>query len=214
MNDNTRFCRGCGCHKSRPEFGVNRRAKDGLNTLCKVCWALKAREWRQMNPEKVKSGRQSHEAKAYQREYQQRWFQENKQAIYERVAANKSRNPLLSQSRQREYDRKCKLKNPIAAKMKASVKNARRRKLILGVEGSYSEEDLSKIFYEQEGRCAYCQVVLEGTEYHVDHYIPLSRGGSNWPSNLRISCSHCNLSKGAKSPEEFLAYLGRRDQYG
>lgn len=51
-------------------------------------------------------------------------------------------------------------------------------------------------------RCAYCG----GPYEHIDHVIPLSRGGSNWPANLRPSCRRCNLAKGAKLPHQFASW--------
>jgi 5-methylcytosine-specific restriction endonuclease McrA len=43
-------------------------------------------------------------------------------------------------------------------------------------------------------RCWMCGGPFE----HVDHVIPLARGGTNWPANLRPACATCNLKKGAK----------------
>lgn len=34
---------------------------------------------------------------------------------------------------------------------------------------------------------------------HIDHIQPISRGGTNHPSNLRALCAHCNQSKGART---------------
>lgn len=35
--------------------------------------------------------------------------------------------------------------------------------------------------------------------FHVDHIIPISKGGSEWElSNLELSCIDCNLKKGSK----------------
>ena len=34
-----------------------------------------------------------------------------------------------------------------------------------------------------------------GVELEVDHIIPVSKGGDNSPSNLRTTCSECNLGK-------------------
>lgn len=56
------------------------------------------------------------------------------------------------------------------------------------------------------GVCAYC-----GDEYeHIDHVIPLSRGGSNWPANLRPACAFCNLSKHNKKPSEWSSPKARK----
>jgi len=51
--------------------------------------------------------------------------------------------------------------------------------------------------------CAYCGVRLTANNAHVDHKIPLSRGGDSDPDNLVASCKSCNLSKGAKTPYEW-----------
>lgn len=40
-------------------------------------------------------------------------------------------------------------------------------------------------------------------EHHIDHLIPLARGGSHEVSNLAFACERCNWSRGAKSAEEF-----------
>ncbi len=45
-------------------------------------------------------------------------------------------------------------------------------------------------------RCAYCDVPLTPKTLQKDHRIPVSRGGSEWASNLVPACKHCNVSKG------------------
>jgi 5-methylcytosine-specific restriction endonuclease McrA len=58
---------------------------------------------------------------------------------------------------------------------------------------------------DQGAVCAYCTMSLNGG-YHVDHMIPLSRGGRNDWTNLAISCRACNLSKGSITVEEFFNF--------
>ena len=41
---------------------------------------------------------------------------------------------------------------------------------------------------------------VSGQEYHVDHIMPLARGGLHHPDNLQILPADLNLSKGAKLP--------------
>ena len=50
-------------------------------------------------------------------------------------------------------------------------------------------------------RCAYCGIKPERLD--PDHVVPLSRGGSNAPSNLLPSCPDCNTSKGAMTLPEW-----------
>lgn len=55
----------------------------------------------------------------------------------------------------------------------------------------------------QDYTCAYCPASISGG-FHIDHMTPISRGGSGTWSNVALSCKMCNLSKGAKTAEEFM----------
>jgi 5-methylcytosine-specific restriction endonuclease McrA len=37
----------------------------------------------------------------------------------------------------------------------------------------------------------------------VEHIVPVSRGGTNDPSNLTVACRRCNRKKGTKTAHEF-----------
>jgi len=52
-------------------------------------------------------------------------------------------------------------------------------------------------------RCAYCTAT--GLPLEIDHVIPQSHGGSDRVSNLVMVCRACNLTKGDKRLEDFLA---------
>lgn len=52
-----------------------------------------------------------------------------------------------------------------------------------------------------ENRCGYCGVKLK--DYHIEHVIPLSRGGSHTKSNIIVSCPSCNYDKNTKRLEEW-----------
>jgi hypothetical protein len=59
------------------------------------------------------------------------------------------------------------------------------------------------------GCCAYCHVPLgpfdaKPRPWHWDHVIPLSKGGTAWPANLRPSCAHCNQRKCATPLEQWV----------
>ena len=54
----------------------------------------------------------------------------------------------------------------------------------------------------QNGQCAICSIDLIESGYHVDHIIPLFRGGKNSADNVQLLCAPCNLSKGYKLPNE------------
>lgn len=45
------------------------------------------------------------------------------------------------------------------------------------------------------GRCVECEATYP---LHIDHMVPLARGGSDGVSNLQVLCDRCNLRKGAR----------------
>jgi len=48
-------------------------------------------------------------------------------------------------------------------------------------------------------RCQVCgRTQADGTVLHIDHIMPVSKGGKTEPSNLRVLCAECNLGKGSK----------------
>lgn len=59
------------------------------------------------------------------------------------------------------------------------------------------------LFRSQDGRCNYCGRKLGMNYLHVDHKVPLARGGSIRLSNLQLLCSPCNTRKGGMTDGEF-----------
>jgi 5-methylcytosine-specific restriction endonuclease McrA len=56
-------------------------------------------------------------------------------------------------------------------------------------------------------RCCYCNRPVDAYSCHVDHKMPLKRGGSPGLDNLALPCSTCNSVKGQLTPEEFKDFL-------
>lgn len=72
--------------------------------------------------------------------------------------------------------------------------------------GSHSDEDVQAQYERQKGKCFYCGEAV-GDKYHVDHVVPIVKGGSDGPENLVIACPHCNAKKSGKHPMEFCGIL-------
>ncbi len=54
-----------------------------------------------------------------------------------------------------------------------------------------------RVFARDGFRCQYCgRPAGDGVILHVDHRVPVARGGTNDESNLATACSDCNLGKG------------------
>ena len=54
---------------------------------------------------------------------------------------------------------------------------------------------------ERDVICVYCG--CQDGPYHIDHILPITRGGSNDVSNLALACAPCNISKRNRTPEEW-----------
>lgn len=61
---------------------------------------------------------------------------------------------------------------------------------------SFSTKEKLAIFFASNGHCALCGKKLD-TDWHADHIIPFSKGGSTDVTNGQALCPKCNLKKGA-----------------
>lgn len=123
----------------------------------------------------------------------------NKSEAYRQKDRARSKHPerrCYIAEKKRQYDKTFK------GRVSGRIGNDRRRKRISSASGSYSADDIALLLRSQKSRCWWCGMELADT-FHIDHRIPLSRGGSNAPENLCISCPKCNLSKGNKLPHEW-----------
>ena len=53
------------------------------------------------------------------------------------------------------------------------------------------------IFKRDGKRCRHCGADGDDVRFHIDHVIPIARGGTNEPDNLQVLCQPCNQRKWA-----------------
>lgn len=80
----------------------------------------------------------------------------------------------------------------------------------MGATGTISAQEWEAKLALYDRRCAYCG--KQPPRLHMEHMIPLSRGGSHSIDNVVPSCPSCNLRKGTKTPSEFLLHLESQRQ--
>ena len=153
-----------------------------------------AGEWRLKNPDKAKASVVKYQMKCKETllEKGKEYREVNRDKLMIRGKAYREANRELVNSRVRESQRK----NPIRLRLE---KHKRRS---LEQTGSVSVKRVRELLSLQKNLCVYCEVTLE--TYHVDHIIPLSKGGSNTDDNIQILCPSCNRRKGNKLHEEFV----------
>ena len=126
------------------------------------------------------------------REHYQRHKEERLRQIheYEMQPQNKARKAARTKAREPGW--------VAANRAKVNAKVRRRDHHKRSAVGTYSEEQWQARLDFYGHRCYLCGCdwdALPKGEKTIEHVIPLSRGGTNWPSNLRPACLSCNSSK-------------------
>lgn len=100
------------------------------------------------------------------------------------------------------YNRTWEIKNREKRNIQARAHDAKRRAYKKNSTGQHTRDDILNQYERQKGKCYWCSKKVYNN-YHVDHIVPLSRGGSNDKYNIVISCPHCNEVKNSKLPHEW-----------
>ena len=205
-DDSSRVC--SKCRQNLPAttvyFSRSARHKTGLLPYCKTCsqqcakaryqasevLRVKARarsaSWQKDHPDRHNS-RSSQSAKKRKEKHGEsvyRWRANN----HEKVAS---------------YEKAYREKHREAIRAKVARQSAQRH----NAPGTFTGEHVREQLKAQRYCCFWCAEPL--AKYHIDHRIPLSKGGTNYPSNIVCSCPACNLRKGALLPDAFNTKLRR-----
>lgn len=185
-----------------------------LDRKCVVCRRKQGRAAYAANPEPTKARSRARVAADPERKRADdaRWRAENAErkretdAAYrlanpERVTENRRRWQRENRDRHNENNRRSARNNPDSIRRNVIAYRGRKR----GAAGHFTTGQAALILTAQGGKCAYCEV---SEDLHIDHIIPLARGGSNWPWNLQWLCAHHNKAKAARTDAEYRAILG------
>ena len=193
----------------------NERTKEERSAAYKV-WYEKnkdtklayAREWKKNNPDKVKYvfDRWIENNPERRKEHYRKRYWKNKHSISIRTRAYyfANRDAICERERKRNSTPEAKEKRRQYAlnNLDRRLLNERRRRARkFNSGGDHTLEDINKLFVWQRGKCAgaNCKKSIK-KEYHVDHVVPIARGGSNDKYNLQLLCPTCNMRKSARDP--------------
>jgi 5-methylcytosine-specific restriction endonuclease McrA len=147
------------------------------------------------------------------REYAKKYHVANRAAILERGIdwrkANRPRVNALSRKRYasdpekgRARTKDWRRRKPEVAKAGQQARRAQKVGARIGCRTAYRAY-LKWARAAVSISCYWCGKGTAKGKRHIDHIIPLARGGADATENLCVSCIPCNLHKSDKMPEEF-----------
>ncbi len=151
------------------------------NSQCNACRAKQCAGWRKRNPDKVIS-----------------YYNETgKLKTMINARRYRQRHPDRASANVARYR-----KTPKGATLHRieSLLDYYRKK---AAKGKYTPEQLQARIDYYGGLCWMCKNVADT----IDHVKPITRGGTNWPANIRPACRSCNSRKGNRLPSEVFSTL-------
>lgn len=179
-------CSKCGEAKSTSDFYKSKVNKGGLHRECKECTKAESMRHHAQNREK-NLARMARHRLANPQDVQRRnseYYDENKEIRKAYAAAWRVANPEVR---------------------RIQSQNRRARKINTG--GVLSKGLSEKLFTLQKGKCPCCGKPL-GDNFHLDHRMPLVRGGAHEDGNMQLLRKSCNLKKNAKDPIDWMQSKG------
>ena len=137
---------------------------------------------------KAYSAKQRVENPEGKREYQQKYYAENKDRLLTHNKTKYNNDPAARKVRL-EATRRWALEHPT----ERYIIGQRRRAKKAGNGGDYTITHIENLKIIQEDHCIYCSGVMD--KRTVEHIVPLNKGGTSWAHNVALSCSRCNFSK-------------------
>ena len=162
------------------------------NKGCLMCMVIGHKKWLKGNREKFREAQRKFYHSGKYVAWRKEWMRANRKHVNERGYA---------------YDRD----HPEIRKAISAASDHKRRARKRRSRDQHTAKDILAILNSQRYRCAYCKLELKRKgwrTFHVDHIVPLSRGGGNGRANLQVLCEPCNLRKSAKDPITFAREIG------
>jgi 5-methylcytosine-specific restriction endonuclease McrA len=167
--------------------GKVRKRKEYLQDKEKI--KNRTRVWRAANPDRKRAADRAWRAKNAEviRARFDRWYAVNGQSVRDRARAWVKAHPELARA-QKRLDMHNRYQREKAA-----------------ADGSLTEEFLKTLYATAD--CYYCRQPTPQKQRTLEHRLPLARGGAHSADNAVMACFTCNMAKGPKTEEEFVAWI-------
>lgn len=179
---------------------------------CRPCASAYLKLWRERNREKVIADRKKYFGKYRERE--KKWCEENRGRLNAAKREWYKNNSEWMRPKKRAWDAANEGKRRAYRKRTQPDTNRRVREWVrknperhraivqkryAALKGSSADGSVdlywNTIVSAYRGLCAYCERPFE----HMDHVVPLARGGTHTAKNVVPACAGCNLTKNAKT---------------
>lgn len=189
------------CEESKPVslFWRSSQTKDGLYGWCKCCARVKRDRWAKNNPDlrAASTKRAKQRNPELFRARKLLWLSQNPDK------ATAQRRSWVERNREGVRAKNARWQAENADKYRLSVRRAISKRRALGTVPTDIFESLLKL---QRGKCTVCRDPL--LKFHLDHIMPVARGGTNDRHNFQLLCPNCNQRKSARHPVEFMQSRG------
>lgn len=218
----TKRCPKCGETKSIDEFYKNKSRKDGYSVWCKGCDNTNHKKYVQNNKEHMREY-ERYEYYKHHEDHKRRsreYVKNNKEKVKQiRVKYyQKNREQILARGKLYTQDNKDKISVRNKAYYESHKEDfifrarERKKKIRETKDGTITKETLSAMYEIQLHKCDYCGGNLDELGKHLDHILPLIKGGIHTLSNVHWVCPKCNLSKNDKTEEEWFDMLKKQNK--
>lgn len=176
----------------------DRSQSAGCRPDCRECSKARGRRHRALNREQVKTKdrdyrrRNLERLREYRRHY--RMANQERQRLWFREYHQKNRDIIIA--RVARWNREHAQRHRESSRLSAGRRHA------LKMGSKVGHVSFNRIVQRDQWRCWICQRRVTWRDLHLDHVIPLSRGGSHTEDNIRVTHAKCNLRKNRKLPEE------------
>lgn len=219
-------CRLCGVEKPLDQFHRDRSKSDGRRNECKPCKCAdvrlrknpeKRRAWQEANREKIRE--QARERRRVNRDQvlaaKKRHRDKYRRELAEKQTARYWSDPERHRAIGREYARthKDEARERHFRWRWSNIEHVREYGRAAFYRRKFDRDAETVEFVEllKNDPCSYCGMAGPS---HIDHIVPVSKGGANTLDNLTAACVGCNSSKHDRSLLEFLLYSRRLAEQG
>lgn len=191
-------CTLCKQLKNAVEFYKDKTRPDGLEHRCKACKIQCSKKYKSSTVKTEKVCSKCKETQKITKFYKSKYSSDGIASYCKQCKKVVRKTWHRDTKEERNKQRNIYLKNnpTIAHKIRENRRNRE-----YNAEGTHTLEEWENKKEEFNNLCGYCK---ESKKLTKDHLTPLSKGGTNYISNIIPACKSCNSCKCDKTYEEFM----------